>query len=151
MAEHAKGCYCTDCQFGIVQEEEPAAQPISNIADAPLPPPYPSCPICGGKTEPDGFKCLSCGASTPSAPDAPRDYWPDYQTAVTELASAERELEKLREALRAIAIALAEPAGGEYWTARELADKWGIYSEDLEGTRVLLRLAEAALGEKGSE
>jgi len=48
-------------------------------------------------------------------------------------------------ALMAIAIAKKEPAGGEYWTARELATKWGIYADDLEGERVLLKLAEYAI------
>lgn len=49
---------------------------------------------------------------------------------------------KLRDALKAIRIALKR---GEYHTARKLADKWGIYHEDLVGEMVLLRLAEEAL------
>lgn len=47
--------------------------------------------------------------------------------------------------LKAIAIAQKEPAGGEYWTARELANKWGIFTDDLAGERVLLKLAEYAI------
>lgn len=68
-----------------------------------------------------------------------------------ELAKCRHALSALRqpakdaeEACSVIAVALAEPAGGEYWSARKLADKWNIYNEDLEGSRVLLRLAEKA-------
>lgn len=80
------------------------------------------------------------------------------QTIVREIASEGAELDKdqancrliasspkMYDALKAIAIALAEPAGGEYHTARALANEWGIFNDDLEGGRVLLRLAEHAI------
>jgi hypothetical protein len=62
------------------------------------------------------------------------------------------EIDRLRKtntdmlsALKAIAIAQKEPAGGDYWTARELANKWGIFTDDLAGERVLLKLVEYAI------
>jgi hypothetical protein len=54
-------------------------------------------------------------------------------------------IKAMLEALTVIAIALREPDGGEYWSARKLADEWGIYNDDLEGNRVLLRVAEKAI------
>jgi len=65
--------------------------------------------------------------------------------------AAEAQIRKLTEFVQAVATALAEPAGGEYWTARKLADKWGIYHDDLEGERVLLKLAEALLNGEVSQ
>lgn len=59
--------------------------------------------------------------------------------------SACQREQRMCDALNAIRIALKEPAGGEYHTARKLADKWGIFHEDLAGERVLLRLAQEAL------
>ena len=59
-----------------------------------------------------------------------------------ELEAAEERVRELEKALGVIAIALAEPAGGEFWSARKLADELGIYHDDLDGMRVLLRIAE---------
>lgn len=66
---------------------------------------------------------------------------------VESLRKAEAERAVQREALQAIAIALAEPDGGEYWTARAFLDRFDIFHDDLSGTRVLLKVAEAALGQ----
>jgi hypothetical protein len=48
-------------------------------------------------------------------------------------------------ALKVIAIALKEPAGGEFWSARKFLDDRGIFNGDLDGERVLLRVAQAAI------
>lgn len=50
-----------------------------------------------------------------------------------------------REAFRAIATALKEPSGGPFWAARKILDRHDIYHDDLEGSRVLRRLAELML------
>jgi hypothetical protein len=55
------------------------------------------------------------------------------------------ENERLRDALRVIAEALKEPDGGSYWPAREYLDKFDVFHDDLSGTRVLERVASAAL------
>jgi len=60
---------------------------------------------------------------------------------------AKDALKDCTEVLQAITSALAEPQGGEYHTARKVADKFGIYHDDLEGGRVLLRIAEHILAE----
>ena len=53
---------------------------------------------------------------------------------------------RMYSALQVIAEALKEPDGGDYWPARKFLDKYGLYHDDLEGSRVLLRVAEVALG-----
>src|SRR4029077_12284042 len=50
----------------------------------------------------------------------------------------------LVEALEAIAVALKDPAGGEYWTARKFLDKQGVWHGDIDGEKVLLEVAKAA-------
>lgn len=62
-----------------------------------------------------------------------------------EIVNYKKRLGEKDQVLRAIIQALEEPAGGEYWTARKLADEWSIFNDDLEGNRVLLRLAQEAL------
>ena len=56
---------------------------------------------------------------------------------------------RMRAALEAIREALNEgehrPMKG-YHQARALADEWGLYNDDLEGSRLLYLLASAALG-----
>ena len=59
--------------------------------------------------------------------------------------AAESRERKMREALEAIAIALKEPDGGEYWTARKFLDNCGIFHDDLNDLRVLSKVASAAL------
>lgn len=54
-----------------------------------------------------------------------------------------------RNAFRAIAEALAEPAGGSYHHARKILDAHDIYHDDLEGLRVLRVLAELMLSKLG--
>jgi len=68
-----------------------------------------------------------------------------------ELDIATARAAQLEAALRAIKIALKEPAGGEYWTAREFLDKLGIFHDDLNDLRVLHKVAEAALGPVAQE
>lgn len=51
----------------------------------------------------------------------------------------------LRQALTVIAEALKEPAGGSYWPARGFLGRYDKFHDDLDGDRVLLRVAEVAL------
>jgi hypothetical protein len=65
--------------------------------------------------------------------------------AISERDALRAENERLRDALRTIAEALKEPDGGSYWPAREYLDKLDVFHDDLSGTRVLERVASAAL------
>jgi hypothetical protein len=56
----------------------------------------------------------------------------------------------LRDALKAIAEALREPAGGEFWTARKFLDRFDVFHGDLDGLRVLNLVAEVALRQANS-
>lgn len=58
------------------------------------------------------------------------------------------KVERMQRALQVLAIALKEPDGGSYHPARSFLDKHGIYHDDLEGTRVLLRVAQIGLNRK---
>lgn len=57
----------------------------------------------------------------------------------------------LVDALRAIANALKEPDGGDYWQAREFLDRYDVFHSDLSGTRVLNQVALTALNEAEKE
>lgn len=116
-------------------------------------------PICGNR------ECICCGSGRQEANllrelgremaaeidrrgstiDTLREDVGDFTATNNYLKSRHAELHDLQAAMRAIAIALKEPAGGEYHSARKLANEWGIYNDDLDGDRVLLRLAETAL------
>jgi len=54
--------------------------------------------------------------------------------------------QKYRKALRVIAKAVSEGADAEFHSARAFLDKHDIYHGDLSGERVLLRVAQVALG-----
>jgi len=80
------------------------------------------------------------------------DYQSDHQSLVAQTERAqitighlESDLKITREALAAIAHALKEPNGGDYFQARGILDRLDIYHDDLHGERVLLRVAESAL------
>ena len=55
---------------------------------------------------------------------------------------------RMRRALQVLAIALQEPDGGSYHPARRFLTTNNVYHEDLQGTRVLLRVAEIGLGRR---
>jgi hypothetical protein len=55
---------------------------------------------------------------------------------------------RMQRALQVLAIALKEPDGGSYWPARQFLTSHGAYHDDLQGTRVLLRVANIGLGRK---
>lgn len=55
---------------------------------------------------------------------------------------------RMMRALEVLAIALKEPDGGSYHPARRFLDRYGAYHDDLQGTRVLLRVAQIGLGRK---
>lgn len=65
--------------------------------------------------------------------------------SVRRYASIINSHELLVEALEAIAIALKDPTGGEYWTARKFLDKQNVWHGDIDGEKVLLEVAKAAL------
>ena len=52
------------------------------------------------------------------------------------------------QALRVIAEALKEPAGGSYHPARAFCDAHGIYHDDVEGLGVLYGVAKFSIGEE---
>jgi hypothetical protein len=76
-----------------------------------------------------------------------REYVAEHVAAIQEMAieSAESRVKELEAALKAIKIALKEPDGGEYWTARKFLDKHDIFHDDLNDLRVLHKVAETAL------
>lgn len=55
---------------------------------------------------------------------------------------------RMQKALQILAEALKEPDGGSYWPARRFLTAHDIYHDDLQGTRVLLRVAQIGLGRK---
>lgn len=57
-----------------------------------------------------------------------------------------KEIIKYRHALTAIEKALSEGKDQEYHTAREFLDQHEVFHGDLSGERVLLRVAQVALG-----
>jgi hypothetical protein len=65
-----------------------------------------------------------------------------------EIAKLKNTLKRRTQALQVIATALAEPDGGSYWPARRYLDRYQKYHEDLNGTRVLLQVAQLGLGRK---
>lgn len=52
---------------------------------------------------------------------------------------------RMKEALTVLCEAMKEPAGGSYHPARFFLNKHGVYNGDLQGDRVLLRVAEIGL------
>lgn len=58
----------------------------------------------------------------------------------------EAQVHDLRACLEAFVIAFKEPDGGDNRPLRKYAESKGIYADDLGRDRILLRIAQAALG-----
>jgi hypothetical protein len=65
-----------------------------------------------------------------------------------QVAKLKNALKRRTQALQVIAEALREPDGDSYWPARRYLDRYQKFHEDLNGTRVLLQVAQLGLGRK---
>lgn len=56
-------------------------------------------------------------------------------------------VQELEDALRAFREAFKEPDGGHWFWLRKVAERYGIYAEDLGRDRILFRIADAVLAQ----
>lgn len=76
--------------------------------------------------------------------------WLNKRLRAAEATVAEqvKTLERMTSFLEAFVVAYKEPDGGPWFKLRAFAESQGIYADDLGRDRILLRIAQAALGEQ---
>lgn len=80
-----------------------------------------------------------------------RAYEKGCKEGADRVSALERERDRHTKALIVIAEALKGPHGGSYWPARQYLDEFDKFHEDLDGTRVLLQVAQLALKGRSDE